>query len=134
MTGRDTHSGLDDPQTDRPGLELTTTVVGSATVVAVRGELDLYTAPELMSTVDAAFDQPAVATVVIDLSAVSFLGSSGLGVLANLATRAADARHAPTNLRLVAPPDHVAVTQPWEVMHLHQVLPLHPTVAAALES
>lgn len=49
-------------------------------VIAVRGDVDLYTAPRLWETIDA-----AIATtphqLVIDLTNVSFLDSSGLSVL-----------------------------------------------------
>ena len=49
-------------------------------VVAVRGDLDLYTAPRLWETLDA-----AIATtpheLIIDLSDVAFIDSSGLSVL-----------------------------------------------------
>ena len=49
-------------------------------VVRVRGEIDLYTAPQLWETLDAAIaDTPH--ELVIDLSDVTFLDSSGLAVL-----------------------------------------------------
>jgi anti-sigma B factor antagonist len=49
-------------------------------VVAVRGEVDLYTAPQLWETIDKAIaDSPD--QLVIDLSDVTFLDSSGLSVL-----------------------------------------------------
>ncbi|MBV8560638.1 MAG: STAS domain-containing protein [Acidimicrobiia bacterium] len=49
-------------------------------VVAVRGEVDLYTAPRLWETIDAAIaDTPH--ELVIDLSRVSFVDSSALSVL-----------------------------------------------------
>jgi anti-anti-sigma factor len=48
--------------------------------VRVHGELDLYTAPQLWETIDAAIaDTPQ--ELVIDLSDVSFVDSSGLAVL-----------------------------------------------------
>jgi anti-sigma B factor antagonist len=75
---------------------------------------------------------------------VSFLGSSGLGTLAELATRtttpagSAPYHDAPATppppLRIVAPPDNVAVIRPWETMNLQQILPLHPDVASALDT
>ena len=49
-------------------------------VVAVRGDVDLYTAPRLWETIDAAI-AGTPHELVIDLSGVSFLDSSGLSVL-----------------------------------------------------
>jgi anti-sigma B factor antagonist len=125
-------------------MRLTATRIGSTAVVTVTGELDLLTARELMKSVDETLRWPDLTGVVVDLTGVSFLGSSGLGTLAELATRTT----APTGgtgyrsqppepvppLRLVAPPDNSAVLRPWETMHLQQILPLHPDLDSALQS
>lgn len=123
---------------DRP-MTLTTARVGAAAVVTVAGELDLHTSRELMAAVDDVLEWPDVTAMVIDLSAVSFIGSSGLGTLADLATRTTAARvsgetqPSQFSLRLVAPPGNYAVIRPWEAMNLQQILPLHPTLAAAVD-
>ena len=49
-------------------------------VVAVHGEVDLYTAPRLWETIDAAMASTPH-ELVIDLTDVTFLDSSGLSVL-----------------------------------------------------
>jgi len=49
-------------------------------VVAVHGDVDLYTAPRLWETIDAAI-AGTPHELVIDLSDVSFVDSSGLSVL-----------------------------------------------------
>ena len=123
-------------------MTLTTTRAGSAAVVTVTGEIDLQTARELMAVVDDTLHLPGLTGLVVDLTAVSFLGSSGLGTLAELATRTTTpaAHYAersttpPIPLRVVAPPDNRAVIRPWETMNLQQILPLHPDVASALET
>jgi anti-anti-sigma factor len=52
----------------------------NATVVHVKGELDLTTAPELRSVlVDVLVDAPS--HLIVDLSGVAFLDSTGIGVL-----------------------------------------------------
>ncbi|MDT7707485.1 MAG: anti-sigma factor antagonist [Pseudonocardiales bacterium] len=115
-------------------MMISTATVGSAVVVTVAGELDLHTARELMTSVDDTFALPDLGGVVIDLTGVSFLGSSGLGTLAGLATRAPACRPgaAPVAVRLVSPPENLAVIRPWETMNLQQILPLYPDVTAAL--
>jgi anti-anti-sigma factor len=125
-------------------MTVTATRIGSAAVVTVTGELDLLTARKLMKAVDETLQWADLAGVVVDLSAVSFLGSSGLGTLAELATRttapsgSGGYRSQPPEpippLRLVAPPDNVAVLRPWETMNLQQILPLHPDLDSALQS
>lgn len=54
-------------------------------VVLIRGEVDAVTAPELAATVDAL---PAtITTVELDLTAVGFIDSTGIGVMATLLNR-----------------------------------------------
>src|SRR4051794_12042374 len=136
-----TVSGDEDDTTERP-FGLSTSRSGDAVVVAVSGELDLHSAPEMMTVLDEHLRDPGTDVVVVDLTDVAFLGSSGLSVLANLATRATappTARpgrgrpEAPqARLRVVAPPDHSAVTRPWAAMTLQEILPLYPTVSSAV--
>jgi anti-sigma B factor antagonist len=61
-------------------LTLSTREVGGTTIVSVGGEIDVYTAPKLRDKItelvgDGVFD------LVIDMEAVEFLDSTGLGVL-----------------------------------------------------
>jgi anti-sigma B factor antagonist len=49
-------------------------------VVAVTGEIDLFTAPDFKQHVSAPIDD-GVSRVVVDLSATTFIDSSSLGVL-----------------------------------------------------
>jgi anti-sigma B factor antagonist len=52
----------------------------STHVVAVTGEIDLFTAPEFKERIAAPIDAGAT-RVIVDLSEVSFIDSSSLGVL-----------------------------------------------------
>lgn len=61
-------------------LTLTTRDAGGKTIVAVAGEIDVYTAPKLRDKItelvaDGVYD------IVIDMEEVEFLDSTGLGVL-----------------------------------------------------
>jgi anti-sigma B factor antagonist len=95
-----------------------------------------------MAVVDDTLNWPDLSGLVVDLTAVSFLGSSGLGTLAELATRTttpaahyAERSATPlTPLRVVAPPNNRAVIRPWETMNLQQILPLYPDITSALDS
>lgn len=64
-----------------PDLTITTSVEGDTSVVVVAGEVDASSVDELRSAVvDALSARPAI---VIDLAGVTFMDSSGLGVLTN---------------------------------------------------
>ena len=52
---------------------------GETTLVVLRGDLELTTAPELRECLVKVIDEGA--RVVIDLEAVGFLDSAGLGIL-----------------------------------------------------
>lgn len=61
-------------------LSLVTRDVGGTTVVAVEGEIDVYTAPRLRDCITELVAD-GVYQLVIDLEGVEFLDSTGLGVL-----------------------------------------------------
>ena len=64
---------------DPPPFALRSASRGSTLLVEVAGEVDMVTAPELLEAVEAAPDDTTC--VVIDLSEVGFLDSSGLNAL-----------------------------------------------------
>ncbi len=61
-------------------LTLSTREVDGTTIVAVGGEIDVYTAPKLRDRITGLVAD-GVYTIVIDMEAVEFLDSTGLGVL-----------------------------------------------------
>lgn len=72
----DERETLADPQEFAVEVAMT----DGATVVRVRGEVDLYTAPKLREHLDEAV-QGQSPTVVVDLGQLDFIDSTGLGVL-----------------------------------------------------
>jgi anti-anti-sigma factor len=69
-------------------FSLTASLVGSEAVLALRGEVDLTTAPELAVHIDRAIEQ-GHRIVVLDLAALEFMDSSGLDVIESSAQRLA---------------------------------------------
>ncbi|WP_372791493.1 STAS domain-containing protein [Paraconexibacter sp.] len=59
---------------------------GDVCVIAVHGEVDLFTAPELKTAAQRELDGGAV-RVVVDLTGTTFLDSTALGVLIGLTKR-----------------------------------------------
>ena len=83
---------------------------GAGLALAVHGELDLATAPQLAERLEG-LEAEADGPVLVDLSSCSFVDSSGIAVLINAAKACADRRRPFT---LVAPPE----SQPARVLTL----------------
>jgi anti-sigma B factor antagonist len=109
-------------------LRVETRRAGSAMVVTVAGEVDMFTAPRLESAVGRALADPAVGMIVVDLTDVDFLDDAGLSALVT-AHRAAERQDDP--LRIVV--DHNRpVVRPLQITGLERVLALYYDVAEAL--
>lgn len=61
-------------------VSVTSRALGDRNVIDVAGEIDVYTAPALRQRLAALLDQGR-ADLVVDLSRVTFMDSTGLGVL-----------------------------------------------------
>lgn len=61
-------------------LTLSTRVVAGRAIVAVGGEIDVYTAPKLRDTITELVADGSY-QIVVDMTEVEFLDSTGLGVL-----------------------------------------------------
>jgi len=61
-------------------------LAGGTGVIAVRGEIHVSTAPELSASLASALDR-GITTLVLDLSDVEFIDSTGLSVLLNVLRR-----------------------------------------------
>jgi anti-sigma B factor antagonist len=96
-------------------------------VVAVTGEIDLFTAPEFKQRVSEPIDA-GITTVVVDLTAVTFIDSSSLGVLIGA--------HRRLKLRggaLLVVCDSEPIVKTFRITGLDGVFTVVPTLEAALE-
>lgn len=109
-------------------LLLETSDAGDWTIVQATGEVDLYTAPRLKQRV-ADLAAEGRARVAIDLEAVDFLDSTGLGVLIGGLKRC---REAGGDLALVAPQE--PVRKVLTITGLDRVFPTYDTVEQATAS
>lgn len=96
-------------------------------VLHVEGEVDLLTTPSLDTEVTKQLTNNPPADVVVDLSAVTFFGSSGLALLIRAAQTAAA-----NNVRLSLVASNRAVLRPLEVTTTKQFFTVYPTLEAAL--
>lgn len=102
--------------------------VDDSIVVSVAGEIDTLTTPRLRQAVGEAIDEAAGGSVIVDLTAVTFLGSPGLAALVE-AVGQAQRRGGP--LRVVVDKSR-PVLRPIELTGLDDVLALYETVEEAL--
>ncbi|MBC3190551.1 STAS domain-containing protein [Pseudonocardia sp. C8] len=97
------------------------------TVIAVGGELDMLTAPELRREVSERI--PAASLVVLELGGVRFLGTSGLAALIEIREQA---HRAGVELRIAC--TERRVLRPLGLAGLHHLFDIHDDVEAALNS
>lgn len=107
-------------------LTLTTREAGNATVVAVGGEVDVYTAPKLREKISELVGNGTF-ELVIDLEGVEFLDSTGLGVLVGglKKVRAHDG-----SMRLVCSQDRLLKI--FRITGLAKVFDIHSSLDEAL--
>ncbi|ANY07929.1 anti-sigma factor antagonist [Pseudonocardia sp. HH130630-07] len=110
------------------GLRLAvTTGDDDVVVIAVDGELDILTAPELRAAVTDRI--PSAALIVLALDGVLFLGTSGLAALIEIREQA---HRAGVELRLAC--TERRVLRPLGIAGLHHLFDIHDDVEAALNS
>jgi anti-sigma B factor antagonist len=69
-------------------LQVSTEIDGDRAVLRVTGDLDLATLDDLRTPAEAQLNAPDRSAVVIDLAGLTFLDSSGLGLLVGLRKQA----------------------------------------------
>jgi anti-sigma B factor antagonist len=106
-------------------LMVTERRIGGVAVLEVEGEIDVATAPQFGDRLRA-LESDGTATVVVDLSKVSFLDSTALGVLVASFKRL---REGGGTLRIVA--TEPRILRVFEITDLDRVLSIYPTPEAA---
>jgi anti-anti-sigma factor len=97
--------------------------VDEARVVRVSGEIDLSNAHDVLEAIGDAVRSGATA-IVVDLSGVTFLDSSGISMLFRLRERISYSRQ---ELRLVVPPTS-PIRRVLEVTRVHDVIPIQESL------
>lgn len=117
------------PTVDAPPLRTSVTQPQPGTVVLdVRGEIDTLTAPPLEQALRDLLTAQEADRLVVDLSGVTFLASSGLAVLIRAAHRASERR---LRLRLVTASR--AVRRPLQITGSEQLFDMYEDVSAAVD-
>lgn len=114
-----------------PGGEVIISQGPAATIATLIGDIDMINAAEVRAALAGAVDTTSAAVVVVDLSGVTFLGSTGLALLVDAHAAATEAG---LNLCLVTG-DNRVVIRPLQISHLDHTIPTFATLnqaAAAL--
>jgi anti-sigma B factor antagonist len=94
-------------------------------VVSIGGEVDLSTAPAFEAVIAEALDEDPPA-LVIELSAVTFMASVGLRILAGTQEKVG------TSIQIAVVADNAAASRPMQLTGLDNVISLYPTLDEAL--
>jgi anti-sigma B factor antagonist len=108
-----------------PPFAIRVTSTGDVTVLAVRGDLDALTAPQLAEAItDSLAGVPAA--LIIDFTELDFLASAGMSVLitGNL--------YAGSSTRFAVVADGSSTSRPIKLMGLDKEFRLYSTLGAAL--
>ncbi|MGC2655181.1 MAG: STAS domain-containing protein [Mycobacterium sp.] len=110
-----------------PADAITTSVTNrdGVAVVTVSGEIDLKTAPTFESAITTALEE-APTVLVVELSAVDFMASVGLRILAAARERLDEA------VRVVIVANNPATRRPIQLTGLDQMFSLYRTLGDAL--
>ena len=113
-------------QSERVDFSVDVVSHADRTVVVVAGELDAHTAPALQAELDPLSRQAGVA-IVVDLTDVPFIDSTGLGILVTTLKHVREVGGS-LDVVVVAP----RVLKVFALTGLDVVIPLHATLAEAL--
>src|SRR6266480_752711 len=116
------------PYTPRVNLDVETGTKDGASVVTLRGEIDVYTAPRLRQTLIDLVEGGAT-NIVVDMEKVDFLDSTGLGVLVGGLKRVKDKEG---SMKLVATQDRILKI--FDITGLAKVFPIFGSLDQALGS
>ncbi|MEL6822569.1 MAG: STAS domain-containing protein [Calditrichota bacterium] len=109
-------------------INVTTAEQGSAKVIAVTGEVDLYSSPKLREALNGLTDTKE-ARIVVDMSGVSYMDSSGLATLVEALQKTGGYKGA-FSLASVTP----EVLSVFQLSRLDQVFDIHETVDSAVSA
>ena len=101
---------------------------GERHVLAVRGEIDLFTAPELKQVLAESIEAGRV-RIIVDLTDTTFLDSTALGVLIGAVKRLR-----PLDGRLIIVNTEPSTAKTFEITGLDQIFTIVPTREEAVDA
>lgn len=109
-------------------ISVSRTTAGDVPIVAVNGEVDVYSAPALKESLTDLL-QSGATTLIVDLTGVGFLDSTGLGALVEARSATNDAGG---SLLLVCSQERILKL--FTITGLDGVFAIHPSVEGAVSA
>jgi anti-sigma B factor antagonist len=109
-------------------ISVSRTTAGDVPIVAVNGEVDVYSAPALKESLTDLL-QSGATTLIVDLTGVGFLDSTGLGALVEARSATTDAGG---SLLLVCSQERILKL--FTITGLDGVFAIHPSVEGAVSA
>jgi len=113
---------------DNTRLSAQITSINGIPIVAVQGEIDLYTVPEFRKALQQVIDEEPSA-LIVDLREISYIDSAGLGALL-AAFKTLSAHNAP--ICVVTGPDNPGVRRVLEITRLDTLMLIRNSVEDAV--
>jgi stage II sporulation protein AA (anti-sigma F factor antagonist) len=110
-------------------LKITTEIKQRTLIVRVEGELDMHVADMFRTTVEEALDKNGVKNLILSLADVTFIDSSGLGVILGRYKRISQQGGKMSAVQL-----QPQVEKIFELSGLLRIMKLYPTELQALQS
>jgi anti-sigma B factor antagonist len=108
-------------------VEITTKRVGAGCLIALKGDVDMNTSPDVRSGIGEAFRQGGVRALLIDLAGVRYMDSSGIATLVEAMQNCMK-----QNMRLRLVDLSPAVRDVFEMARLSSIFEVFPTANDAL--
>lgn len=108
-------------------LDISIVTQGESCVLSLTGEVDVYTAPALRERLLEA-NETACGVVIVDMTAVEFIDSSGLGVLVSGLKRV---RERGAEMKIIT--ERESILKIFQITGLDRVFLICPTLSDAME-
>jgi anti-sigma B factor antagonist len=109
-------------------LSVSANEAASQTIVEVRGDVDVHSAPQLRNRLTDVIDSGSK-LVIVDLSKLDFIDSTGLGALVAVRNHGSDTE---STLRLVCASERLLKL--FRITGLHEVFDIYANIPSAVET
>ncbi|NLO24715.1 MAG: anti-sigma F factor antagonist [Clostridiales bacterium] len=108
-------------------MELTANITGNILICRVKGELDHHTAEEFRTFVDYNMENNPVKHLLLDLTHLSFMDSSGIGALIGRYKKVSS-----TGGRVMVVNENKQVSRVFEVSGIYEIIKSYSSISKAI--
>ncbi|MGI6703497.1 MAG: anti-sigma F factor antagonist [Clostridia bacterium] len=108
-------------------MELTANITGNILICRVKGELDHHTAEEFRTFVDYNMENNPVKHLLLDLTHLSFMDSSGIGALIGRYKKVSS-----TGGRVMVVNENKQVSRVFEISGIYEIIKSYSSISKAI--